>query len=304
MHAKVILLIATGLVLVVGSAIGTLFFVQQAKQSVAEVQSQLATYGDLVPIPVPKHEIARGHAAQASDFETVDVPRKFLPQGVLDYLPQLPKTEGAEYVALSDLAPGHILLPFDLGVASGGGDAAKLRMAGGNLTMVAPKNLADISSQLQIGAHVDLFWQRDIGGGAKETRLLGQNLRVASFLRGVGTPRKWSAADAADATAMMLEATPEIVARLVQARGNGALFVAPTSDLKRRPSGEIIVGNAQLRSLPLVERAAPAGATVAQAQPLESTLRKAVGAQPEETPMCALSVVRQATRSVIQVPCE
>jgi Flp pilus assembly protein CpaB len=304
MHAKVILLIATGIVLVVASAIGTLFFVQQAKQSVAAIQHQLAAYGDLVPVPVPVHKIERGQSAQTADFKTVDMPRKFLPKGVLDYLPHLPKTVGAEYVALTDLEAGHILLPFDLGVAAGVGDAATMRMAGSNLTLVSPKNLNDISGQLKVGAYVDLFWQRDVGGGAKETRLLGRNLRITSFLRGAGEPKKWSTAEPASATALMLEAPPEIMARLMQAQASGSVYVAMASGLKRGASGEIVVGNSELRDLPLVTRAAPSGAGVTAPTQLERTLRQAVSSDGAETQLCSLSVVRQAVRSVIQVPCE
>jgi hypothetical protein len=306
MHVKVILLIAVGLVLIILSATGTLYFVQQAKQQVATVRTQLDAYGDRVSVPVPARKIARGEAVHLADFTMIEVPKAYLPHGVLDYLPQLPKTETAQYVALAELEPGHIMLPGDLAVASDPQQAIELRVDGGTMTLIAPVNLAEQAGQLAPGAHVDAFWRRDVGGGATETRLLGEGLRLRSFLRTEGEPKKWIGAEPAEASAVMVEADPEVIVRLIQTKGTGDLFIVRSGGVMRGASGEIVVGNAELRALGLVACNAAAGADAATTQPadLSETLRRAMDAGGQEKELCSLAVVRQATRSFIQVPCE
>ncbi len=307
MHVKVILLIAVGLVLIILSATGTLYFVQQAKQQVASVQARLDAYGDRVTVPVPAHKIARGATAQVADFTMIEVPKSYLPVGVLDYLPQLPKTETAQYVALAELEPGRLMLPGDLAVAADPQQAITLKVDGGTMTLIAPVNLAEQATQLAPGVLVDAFWRRDIGGGASETRLLGEGLRVRSFLRVEGEPKKWNEAEPAEASAVMVEAAPEVIVRLVQAQGVGDLFVARSGGLTRRPSGEIVVGNAELRALGLVGCEAVAGEAGVDmtSGSLNDVLQRAVEAGGrQEGDLCSLAVVRQATRSFIQVPCE
>ncbi|QPZ93362.1 SAF domain-containing protein [Thioclava electrotropha] len=307
MNVKIILLVAVGMVLIVGSATATLVGIQHANERVAEVQRRLDAYGDRIPVPVPAHEIAQGEAVSASDFKTVEIPKSLLPEGILDYLPKLPKTKTASYIALSDLQIGRVMLPIDLGVRDDAGSApGELSIPGNNLAVIVPQNLSEMRDTLKEGGRVDLFWQHDIGGGTIETRLLADNIHVVSFLRSEGEPPQWNKVPAAKATAVMVEARAKVVARLLHAKTSGKLWIASAQGISRARNGEIVVDNSQLRDLPLAVRkgtAAPTTEPVTAPQRLANTLESQMNSSQNEK-LCSLSVVRQATRSVIQVPCE
>ncbi len=316
MQAKIILLVTFGLVLVLSSASGTLMFVRQAEGRVAQVEERLRTYGTQVRLPTLARDVKRGDVLQAADFTYVSVPASIAPAGVLERLPS------AEHglVALVDIASHRLILPHQLGLDPARSATTTLPSADPNVMRIRPVNLDEVIPGLQPGDSVDVFWVRSIGGGSFETRLLGSTLRIIDAI----APSDDTQGQAGWVT---IGASAEVVARLLQARSAGELYVAVSGTVRHDPDGEIVVDDEALKSLPLVERhvevvrevpvvtepevpdsseQASRTATGSPTDTLTYFAQRALEASQSATEppkRCTLTVVRGGERSVLEVPC-
>ncbi|WP_102225774.1 CpaB family protein [Acidimangrovimonas sediminis] len=300
-------MIAVGILMILASGAGTFYVIRKSEAHAEAVQHRLDILGERISVAVPARKIDPGARVAADAFTTLRLPRTMLPAGMLHQLPPLPKTPGATYVALVPLKKGQLLLPSDIGIDKAGPETGTMATASPDAIGIYPANLAQIGHLLTAGSIVDVFWQRAIGGGSVETRLLGQGLRVASL---PATDGKGASGTTGDKTAaggarapLIVQTDSRIVARLLQAAVSGKLFVARAQPLEHSADGEVVVSEAELNDLPMIHQAHAVAAptTAAPTTAVSQTVKDAL--TPGAVGLCTLSVVRSNATTQLKVPC-
>lgn len=316
MRTKIALVVAVGFTLILVSSGGTLKYLRDADRRVAAVEDRLAALGDRRAYPVLIRDVEAGELLRGDDFRRIELPVSYVPEGILQELPATGGAGPAGYRSLSDLKAGRLLFPADLGLDDGGETLVTLDASG---FLISPANLADLRPVLAPGVRLDLFWQHDIGGGARETRLVARGARVLGLPQlepgrahstlpdGARIETKVTAIPMAQPAvapaakvepvngSILIEAPTPVLAKLLQVRGQGVLFAALSGGLRVASDGTFVVGNRDLLNLPLVTREGQAAAP----SPLQAVLPGNGEAQ-----SCPLAIVRSAARQIIQVPCE
>ncbi|WP_126978681.1 RcpC/CpaB family pilus assembly protein [Frigidibacter oleivorans] len=314
MNWKVSILVIAGAALALGAGAGSLHYLRRMEAEVAGLRANLAALGDMRAVPVPARDLTRGEALTAADFTTLSLPARSVPANVVADLPAAPAgtdggTDGAApaMVALTDLQAGTLVPATALALGPAEAGAALLLSSDGRAVAVAPRNLADMQGLIRTGDMVDLFWTRDVGGGTTETRLIGPALTVIA-LPATPVPAEPATAPAEGAAAgtaaepalaapegrLLLAGLAEDVALILQAEARGSFDLALAGGPLPEGMTEVVVGPGDLADLPLAVRAgeAPANPGPDRFLPL-----------PVQQKTCALAVVRQAERQIIEVPC-
>lgn len=313
MNWKVSILVVAGAALALGAGAGSLHYLRRMEAEVAGLRANLAALGDMRAVPVPARDLTRGEVLTAADFTTLSLPARSVPSAVVAELPALPAGTDAgtapAMVALTDLQAGTLVPATALALDTGEAGAALLLSSDGRAVAVAPRNLADMQGLIHTGDMVDLFWTRDVGGGTTETRLIGPALTVIALpatpvpagpdtapapAEGADTGAAAEPALAAPEGRLLLAGLAEDVALILQAEARGSFDLALAGGPLPAGTTEVVVGPGDLADLPLAVRAGEAPATTGPDRFLPL---------PVQQKTCALAVVRQAERQIIEVPC-
>lgn len=271
MNYKGAIVFGLGAIFALLAGLGAFFYMRALETQASSAREAVRSFGEIVQVPIAARDIPRGDIATAEDFIQMPVPTQSLPANILRDLPAVPEG-GAGFVVFSDLRTGQALLGSDLGVGPQPEQGFVLS-ADETALQLSPDNLADMAARLPVGARADVFWTRDEVGGTSETRLLASGLRVIATSPQAGT--------------VLLAGLAEEAALALQADGAGQFNVLPTGATGTTLSGEIVVRDGDLQNLPLVVREGAGGGII-------PTL---------DVPTCTLTLVKNAERSIIEVPC-
>lgn len=295
MRLKIALLIALGAILIFGSSAMLLVHLREADRQVSEMQRAVASFGDIVTLPALARDIKRGDEIAPTDFAEIRIPAAYVPEGVMSAWPE--KTvAGQKYYALNDIKAHQLVASGNVWVGDPG--TGPLFSMGKGAVTLSPKNMDELRAALKTGDYVDVYWRRNIGRDASETR------QIATALRVLGLPGQVGKSDAAPPAAnafdgrFVIEAGHDKIPVLLQAAAQGDLYIAMSGSSSVDANGNVVVGDDTLRALPLAVRAGGTG----PAAPLAEAVDRISEAQQGQK-MCNLSVVRSSQRSVIQVPC-
>ena len=309
-----------------------------ASREVDESRAAIAAFGDIVSVPVPRVDLLPGQLAQASDFTTQPIPRRYLPEGVLRELPlaaPAPKADPAPDAATAvptagpgtvptaapepaqpDSAPSlRILRPMLAGTLITVDSIGQPQTGEARITTLGPDrhalaitaaNLEQLRDDLAPGGKVDLFWT-----SADLTRLLVQQAEVLSLPQPPGPdsdPRN------PPRTEVFLAVPASESARILQVAGRGRVDLALAPAEPRKPvDGVILVSREELAGLPLVERAGSGGPQILTQPgvlidpnagvpgPLSALGAFQSGSAPS---VCTTALIRGGQRVTVEVPCQ
>lgn len=286
MRFRIFALLIMGVVLAVVAGFATFSYTRGLESRLAAAEASVAAFGETLIVPVPSRDLKQGEAFDPAEVTSLTVPLRHLPANLLRVLP-IPKA-GERLHALTDLPAGSLIFEHQLGVSAGPDSPFSLSPEGRAIA-VRVHNLAEYGDGLPPQSSVDLFWTRNIGGGATETRLLATGLRVLAPVALQGSETR-----AGTASDLLLEADQITAARLLAAEQSGQFHLLPAGRLRAMGASpdEVSVGPADLAALPLVVRRA------------DPTRGANAGAGSLALPRpCHTLVVRGAARSVQEVPC-
>ncbi|VDC21156.1 SAF domain-containing protein [Pseudogemmobacter humi] len=299
MRFKIIALISLGIALALAAGFGTFHYTRALETELAAVRTSLRAFGETVPVPVPKADIARGAVIRAADFTSLRLPADYLPANVLTLLPE--PGEAGTFVALTDIAAGDLIFAGDLALPGGGNDSGLILAADARAFAIAPRNLADFDGMLQVGSKVDVIWTRNLGGGLTDSRLIGASLRVLALpaSRGTGDPavKGIVAGEGPLGGKLIVEGARQEALRMLQADQTGYFHILPANGSRNTATGEVVLEPGELEDLPLVVR----GTSGSAASPAGALVATITGGEERRT--CATAVVRAGSRSVMEVPC-
>ncbi len=270
------MLVLLGILLSVVAGFGTFQYSRALETELASARVSLRAFGETVMVPVPVRDLPPGAVLTGADFQPVKMPGSYLPANVLE---ELPADSQDGFIALAALRQGALVLRGDIATTAAGPDFGFILSGDARAIAIRAQNIADFIDRLKPGDPVDLLWTRNTGGGTSETRMLGSALRVLALPE--------AGASGPLAGKMMIEGAAQDAMRVVEASASGFFSIFPSARKLSLDQEEIVIGPADLATLPLVVRdGAIEGVTPVAARP-----------------RCKAAIVRGGSRSMIEVPC-
>ncbi|NPD16965.1 hypothetical protein HOY34_17370 [Xinfangfangia sp. D13-10-4-6] len=275
MKLKILMLTLLGVLLSVVAGFGTFQYSRALEAELAVARVSLRAFGETVLVPVPARDLTPGSVLTAADFQQVKMPGSYLPDNILQDLPD----DEAGFIALAALRQGALVMRGDIATATGGTDYGFILSGDARAIAIKAQNLQDFIEKLKPGDPVDLLWTRNTGGGTTETRMIGSALRILSL--------PITSGDGPLADKLMLEGAAQDAMRVVEASASGQFSILPATRKLSLEEEQIVIGPGDLARLPLVLRDSPSDGPIAAAG----------------RPRCQTAIVRGGARSQLEVPC-
>lgn len=311
MRMKITLLLILAALLAGGAGLVSFVYLGAVGREVASARAALASYGDIVKVPVLLRDVAAGEVLRPEDFTEHPIPREYLPGDALESLPDLP--EGGSLQAFDAIAARSLLLTRMIGVAGPEGPARLVLPEGRGALLVPVANLAAVRAQLETGTRVDLFALR-VAEGASEVRLLAVDFEVLAL----PAPADPAAGPQPAATALMLAGPEADLARVILARQGGEIHLTLSAGARAISDNSVVISESELADLPLARRAGGATAlpvVAGQSRMFTRDGDTAQGQMPSavsvpvlapgagDGTICTAALVRGGQRVQVEVPC-
>ncbi len=293
MRMRIATFMATGVLLTAFASAGTYIYMRQLESELATAKATLHDLGEMAETMVAGRDIAAGAPVLAQDFVIRRMPRSMIPANAIPDRPTATQADAASYFAATDIRMGSLITESMFG--AGGKDPSAIRPDAAAI-FLSPENFSEYRQQLTPGALVNLFWTRPVGGGGTETRLLASGLRVLGVTDGAPESEGRPAGAPAAKGRIIVEARNQDAAAFIGASNRGQIDITLSGGALPAGEREIVVGAGDLRDLPLAYREGT------NAGPLAMLPAFATG-EDRARPVCRVSIVKNAARIPIEVPC-